>query len=109
MLFKTVVRHACHRNRVGIALVAAGQGNAQQLRGFDHIIEKQLEKVTHAHEQQAVRILCLGLTVLLHHGGVAAHGHWLNDALWGTRELGLHKLQMVKQGMVVAAALTVTY
>ena len=62
-----MVRKPGHRHRV-VALVAAGEREAQHAGGRLRVVEEQLVEVAHAKQQQRIAGGPLGLVVLLHHG-----------------------------------------
>ena len=67
-------RHTGHRNRLPAALPPVRERDVQQARRFFGIGKKHLVKITHAVEQQRVRVVRLETQVLLHHGGVLGVG-----------------------------------
>ena len=65
-----------HRHRLlSLVAVARGQGNPEQRRGSFGVFAEQLIEITHAKEQQGVRIAGLELAILLHHGCLGRVGH----------------------------------
>ena len=76
ILLDRMVRHARHLHRLAVYLAAGGQGDVQQFRRFDGIVDKQFVKVAHAVKQQFVLMLRFDVEILLHHrgnGGFGAH------------------------------------
>ena len=69
-----MVRHTRHWNRLPGRLPAAGQRDAEQLRGLPGVIVEQLVKVPHAVKQQGIGVLHLQPQILLHHRRVLLHG-----------------------------------
>ena len=52
----------------GIMFAALGQCNAKHLRSNGRIVKKQLVKITHAVEEQALRVLVFKHKILPHRG-----------------------------------------
>ncbi len=52
-----------------ILVVAAGEGDAEDLGGDDGILKEHLVKITHPVEENGVRVALFDLKVLLEHGG----------------------------------------
>ena len=72
--FYRVKRHTRHHHRLPGRLAALREGDVEKARGFFGVGKKQLVKVTHAVQQQGVRVPGLERQVLLHHGGVVGKG-----------------------------------
>ena len=66
--FRSVDRHATHRNVVVEMLAALGQRDVERRGSLYGIVKKQLVEVPHPVEQQVVRMLSLDGVVLRHHG-----------------------------------------
>ena len=72
-----VIGHPGHRDGAAGRLAALGQGDVEQLGGLAGVVVEELVEVTHAIEQQDLRVLGLESQILLHHGGVGAQvGAW---------------------------------
>ena len=63
-----MVRKSGHLVALVITIVAMGQRDAQNLRCSDSIVTICLVEVTTAKQQQGLRVLCLEVEKLLHHG-----------------------------------------
>tara|TARA_B100000676_G_C17687411_1_gene634491 strand:+ start:187 stop:660 length:474 start_codon:yes stop_codon:yes gene_type:complete len=73
--FHRVVRHAGEGHIAGgFAVVARGEGEAEQLRGLFGVFVEHLVKITHAKEQDGVLVLALEVHVLLHRRGEFGFG-----------------------------------
>ena len=70
VLIHGVHRYTGHGNGFTRRLPAAREGDIQQARGATCVVVEQLVKVSHAIEDQNVRVLGLDAQVLLHHGRV---------------------------------------
>lgn len=62
-----VIREARHRDRIGRALVPAGQSQPQHPRSNLGVLVEQLIKIAHPKQQQRPRILGFHLQIPLHH------------------------------------------
>ena len=60
--------HAAHGNVLAGMLAALRELDAERIRGRHRVVEKQLEEIAHAVEEQKFRVLRLHLEVLRHHG-----------------------------------------
>jgi hypothetical protein len=63
---RRMVRHARHRHPI-VALGAAGQRDAEKLRGHPRIVEEELVEIAQPEEEQRVLRLRFGLVVLPQH------------------------------------------
>ena len=61
-----VVRHAAHRHRVLLALVAAGERQIERARHHHRVVEEHLVEVAEAEEDDAVGVRLFDLEVLPH-------------------------------------------
>ena len=61
-------RNTTHRDVIAIMFAAFGQGDVQRLGCGRSIIKEQFVKITHAIEQQCIRILGFYFQILRHHG-----------------------------------------
>jgi hypothetical protein len=66
-----VVGDAAHGHAFG--LVASGEGELQLASGDDGVLKEELVEVTHAEEEQRVRMRVFCRPVLAHRGGKAGH------------------------------------
>jgi hypothetical protein len=74
---RRVVRHAAHRHRIVLALVARGQREIEQPRADHRVLEEHLVEVTEPEQHQPIRMPLLDVQVLPHQrrlGGVPG-GH----------------------------------
>ncbi len=70
-----VHRHAGHHHRLAGRGAARGQRDVEQAVGLSRVVVEDLVEVTHAKEQQAVRVLGLQAQVLRHDGRVGGDVH----------------------------------
>ena len=73
-----MVRHPGHGHRVGALFVTAGEGDAENARGGDGVVQENLVKSPMRMNSKAVGMLCFGRQVLAHHRrieGVTLLGH----------------------------------
>ncbi len=75
VVFGGVIRHAAHRNRLALFLVARGERDFELAGGGDGVVVEQLVEVAEPEHQQRVRHLLLDAVVLPHEwsGGVGGH------------------------------------
>ncbi len=74
-----MVGDAAHRDGGAVAVLGPGrEGDLEDARGHDRVLEEQLVEVPHAEEEQRVGMLRLHAVVLLHgrrEGGAGGDGH----------------------------------
>ena len=64
-----MMREACHLVALVVAVVAPGQGDAQDARSYHGILAVSLIEVTTSKQQHSIGMLCLQVEKLLHHWG----------------------------------------
>ena len=82
-----VERHDAHGAFIALRFPAFGQCNVENGGGEDRVIKKQLVKITHTIEQQAIRILRFDSMVLRHHGCMAFSDEGIGSTFWVTAGL----------------------
>ena len=60
--------HTAHRSALLQAAALAGQRDLQNLTCLKRIVKEHLIEVTQTIKKDAVRVLCLGIQIILHHG-----------------------------------------
>ncbi|MEZ4366926.1 MAG: hypothetical protein R2939_11635 [Kofleriaceae bacterium] len=63
---RRVVRHPAHRHRIGLALVAGGEREAEQARGEHRVLEEHLVEVAEPEEHDRLGVAILDLQELPH-------------------------------------------
>ena len=70
-----VARHAAHRDRLALLLVAGGQRDAEVARGDDRVVVEQLVEITEMKQQQGVGYVAFDRVVLPHQRRFGLRSH----------------------------------